>query len=76
MNVFVLNCGSSSLKFQIIETDAEMIEHDADRQLAKGLIERITDRCVVLNYGEQICAGTYAQVIADPQVQEAYLGRS
>jgi len=47
MNVFVLNCGSSSLKFQIIETDAEMIEHDADRQLAKGLIERIGSEAII-----------------------------
>ena len=36
MNVLVLNCGSSSLKFQIIQTDLEMIEKDADKQLAKG----------------------------------------
>ena len=47
MNVFVLNCGSSSLKFQIIETDAEQIERDADRQLAKGLIERIGSEAII-----------------------------
>ncbi len=47
MNVFVLNCGSSSLKFQIIETDAEMIEHDTDRQLAKGLVERIGSEAII-----------------------------
>ncbi len=47
MNVFVLNCGSSSLKFQIIETDADLIERDADRQLAKGLIERIGSEAII-----------------------------
>jgi acetate kinase len=47
MNVFVLNCGSSSLKFQIIETDAELIERDADRQLAKGLVERIGSEAII-----------------------------
>ncbi len=47
MNVFVLNCGSSSLKFQIIETDADLIEKDADRQLAKGLIERIGSEAII-----------------------------
>jgi acetate kinase len=47
MNVFVLNCGSSSLKFQIIETDADLIERDGDRQLAKGLIERIGSEAIV-----------------------------
>jgi acetate kinase len=41
MNILVLNCGSSSLKFQIIETDLQVIEKDADLRLAKGLIERI-----------------------------------
>ncbi len=41
MNVFVLNCGSSSVKFQIINTDLDMFENDSDRRVAKGLIERV-----------------------------------
>src|SRR4051794_3454644 len=41
MNVLVLNCGSSSVKFQLIATDLERIEQDADKRLAHGLIERI-----------------------------------
>ena len=41
MNILVLNCGSSSLKFQIIETDLDLIDKDGDKQKAKGLIERI-----------------------------------
>ena len=54
MNVFVLNCGSSSLKFQIIETDEDLIETDADRQLAKGLIERIGSEAIItLQVGDQ-----------------------
>jgi acetate kinase len=47
MNVFVLNCGSSSLKFQIIETDADLIASDGDRQLAKGLVERIGSEAII-----------------------------
>jgi acetate kinase len=47
MNVLVLNCGSSSLKFQIIETDLDLIEKNADRQLAKGLAERIGTQSLV-----------------------------
>ena len=47
MNIFVLNCGSSSLKFQIIETDADLIAKDADKQLAKGLIERIGSEAII-----------------------------
>src|SRR5262249_46930440 len=39
-----------------------------------GVIERITDRCVVLNYGRKISEGKFAQIAADRQVQEAYLG--
>jgi acetate kinase len=41
MNVLVLNCGSSSIKFQIIETDLDLIEKDTDRRLARGIIERV-----------------------------------
>ncbi len=41
MNILVLNCGSSSLKFQLISTSPEQIETRGDRMLAKGLIERI-----------------------------------
>jgi acetate kinase len=41
MNVLVLNCGSSSIKFQIISTDLESIARDSDRRLARGSIERI-----------------------------------
>lgn len=47
-----------------------IIEHEM------GVIERITDRCVVLNFGRKIAEGPYRQVAADRQVQEAYLGVS
>jgi acetate kinase len=47
MNVFVLNCGSSSLKFQIIQTDLELIEKDEDKMLAKGLIERVGSQSLI-----------------------------
>lgn len=47
MNVLVLNCGSSSLKFQIIETDLDLIAKNADKQKAKGLIERIGSQSLV-----------------------------
>jgi len=41
MNVLILNCGSSSVKFQLIATDVERIEQHSDERLAHGLIERI-----------------------------------
>ena len=39
MKVLVLNCGSSSLKFQLIETDGSPAREGRDRTLAKGLVE-------------------------------------
>jgi len=45
-----------------------IVEHEM------GVIERITDRCVVLNFGRKIAEGPYRDVAADAQVQEAYLG--
>ncbi len=45
-----------------------IVEHEMN------VIERITDRCVVLNFGRKIAEGPYRQVAADAQVQEAYLG--
>jgi len=47
MNVLVLNCGSSSVKFQIIETDIDLIEKNADRKLAGGLIERVIGQALI-----------------------------
>ena len=41
MNILVLNCGSSSLKFQIISTDEVAISNNTDKILAKGLIEKV-----------------------------------
>lgn len=45
-----------------------LIEHEM------SVIERATDRCVVLNYGKKLAEGTYAEVAADGAVRQAYLG--
>ncbi len=47
MNVLVLNAGSSTLKFQLIRTDLEAMETDADRRLARGVVERIGGEAVL-----------------------------
>jgi branched-chain amino acid transport system ATP-binding protein len=45
-----------------------LIEHEMN------LIERVTQRCAVLNYGEKICEGVFRDVAADERVRKAYLG--
>ena len=45
-----------------------IVEHEM------GVIERITDRCVVLNFGRKIAEGGFREIAADRSVQEAYLG--
>ncbi len=47
MNVLVLNAGSSTLKFQLIRTDAELVKTDADERRADGAIERIGGEAVI-----------------------------
>jgi acetate kinase len=47
MNILVLNCGSSTVKFQLIATDLEEIVSNADRRLARGSIERIGGEAIV-----------------------------
>ncbi len=45
-----------------------LIEHEM------SVIARVTDRCVVLNYGKKLCEGTYAEVSTNTEVRQAYLG--
>ncbi|HXX91386.1 MAG TPA: ATP-binding cassette domain-containing protein [Acidimicrobiales bacterium] len=45
-----------------------LVEHDLP------MVARAVDRVVVLDFGEQIGAGTLDQVMADPAVRRAYLG--
>jgi acetate kinase len=47
MNILVLNAGSSSLKFQLIDTDLGAIEGNRDRRLARGQIERIGGEAIL-----------------------------
>ena len=60
----ILQVRSRLAQFSIV-----VIEHEMN------VIERITDRCVVLNYGRKIAEGSYAEITAHPEVQVAYLGQ-
>jgi acetate kinase len=46
MNVLVLNVGSSSLKFQLLATDAERMAANTEERLARGSVERIGGEAV------------------------------
>lgn len=47
MIVLVLNCGSSSVKFQLTDTDLDRIASETDERLARGIIERIGGEAVI-----------------------------
>src|SRR5271169_964653 len=47
MNVFVLNSGSSSLKFQVIATDLDRIKQYRDERICRGEVERIGGEAIV-----------------------------
>ena len=55
-------------KRQMEELTIILIEHEMN------VIERITDRCAVLNFGRKICEGRYVEIVSNPEVREAYLG--
>jgi acetate kinase len=50
MKIMVLNSGSSSLRFQLIETSPEQIEHHADRVLGTGMVEKIGTGEAIVSY--------------------------
>jgi acetate kinase len=47
VKVLVLNAGSSSIKFQLIETDEAAIAASSERRLARGHIERIGGEAIL-----------------------------
>jgi acetate kinase len=47
MRILVLNVGSSTIKFQLIDTDGAAIAAVSDKRLARGQIERIGGEAIV-----------------------------
>jgi len=83
MKILVLNSGSSSVKFQVIETDLERMNAHQDLTLAKGLIEKIglsdsrlvfevPDRPTFQDYREilehRAAIDWVLRILADPEV--------
>lgn len=65
MNILVLNCGSSSLKFQLIATDENRVATDTDERLAHGFIERIGGAGVITFTAEGRAPERSAEPIRD-----------
>jgi branched-chain amino acid transport system ATP-binding protein len=47
-----------------------LVEHDLD------MVAQVVDRVIVLDFGQQIAAGSLDEVLADPSVRKAYLGKT
>ena len=47
MHILVLNVGSSTIKFQLVDTDERAIAESRDRRLARGQIERIGGEAIL-----------------------------
>jgi acetate kinase len=75
MNVLVLNVGSSTVKFQLIATDLQMIATDADRRLARGQIERVGGEAIITLQAEGQKARRLAEPVRDIRAAVNYLVR-
>ena len=65
MNILVLNCGSATVKFQIIDTDRDRAAADSDRRLASGIIENIGERTRISFEAEGRPRESFSEPLAD-----------
>jgi acetate kinase len=65
VNILVLNVGSSSLKFQLIDTDGAAIADSRDRRIARGQIERIGGEAIITLSAANQRPRTTSDVIRD-----------
>jgi acetate kinase len=65
MKILVLNSGSSSVKFQVIETDLERMNAHQDQTLATGLVEKIglSDSRLVLKVPDRKAYTDYREIL-------------
>src|SRR5689334_11031507 len=65
----VVNAGSSSLKFQVIDTDLERIKQDRDERLCKGSVENIGEKAT---FSTKVGAERgHKQTVSLPDIQSA-----
>lgn len=73
MHILVLNVGSSSVKFQLIDTDGSAIAAATDRRLARGQIDRIGGEAIVTLEATGQRATTSAVALRDHAAATAYI---
>ncbi len=73
MRILVLNVGSSSLKFQLVETDGDAIANHRDRRLARGQVERIGGEAICTLAREGKPAATTTAAIRDHDAAVTHL---
>lgn len=75
MNSLVLNCGSATVKFQLITTDLEMIAQNADQRLARGTIERIGGEAIITLQAEGNAPQTLTEPLRDMRAAVDFIAR-
>jgi acetate kinase len=75
MNVLVLNSGSSSLKFQVIATDLELIKEYKDERLCRGEVERLGGEAIVTFQAGQQAKRKFTAPLRDISAALDYLVR-
>jgi acetate kinase len=73
VRILVLNVGSSSLKFQLVETDGDAIATHRDRRLARGQIERIGGEAICTLAREGTPAATTTAALRDHDTAIAHI---
>ena len=73
MHILVLNAGSSTIKFQLVDTDGDAIAAGRDRRVARGQIERIGGEAIVTLEAEGRAPATTAVPVRDHAAAVQYI---